>query len=104
MTAIGSNAAGSNAEEPGRSTRRYAAEADPHDDQAQPPDSLLQDEQRQHGRIQFIDLYFHHVCNGLDRQGKVISAVGIAGPRERVEPNIDAFAESVSAAARKLSR
>jgi hypothetical protein len=51
-----------------------------------------------------IDLYFHHVCNGRDRQGKVISAVGIAGLRERVEPNIDAFAESVSAAARELSR
>jgi hypothetical protein len=34
----------------------------------------------------------------------VISAVGIAGLRERVEPNIDAFAESVSAAARELSR
>jgi hypothetical protein len=61
-----------------------------------------QREQRQHGRIQLIDLYFHHGCNGRDRQGKVISAVGIAGPRERVEPNIDAFAEVVSAAASEL--
>jgi IclR family KDG regulon transcriptional repressor len=40
----------------------------------------------------------------FDRHGKVISAVGISGPRERVEPNIDAFAEAVCAAAKELSR
>jgi DNA-binding IclR family transcriptional regulator len=30
--------------------------------------------------------------------------VGISGPRERVEPNVGAFAEAVSAAAKELSR
>jgi IclR family KDG regulon transcriptional repressor len=40
----------------------------------------------------------------FDRHGKVISAIGISGPRERVEPNIKAFAEAVSAAAKELSR
>src|SRR5579864_632714 len=40
----------------------------------------------------------------FDRHGKVISAVGISGPRDRVEPNVDAFAEAVSAAAKELSR
>ena len=40
----------------------------------------------------------------FDRHDKVISAIGISGPRERVEPNIKAFAEAVSAAAKELSR
>lgn len=40
----------------------------------------------------------------FDRHGKVISAIGISGPRERVEPNIKPFAEAVSAAAKELSR
>ena len=40
----------------------------------------------------------------FDRHAKVIAAVGISGPRERVEPNIDAFAEVVGAAAKELSR
>jgi len=40
----------------------------------------------------------------FDRHGKVISAVGISGPRERVEPNIKDFAEAVGAAAKELSR
>ncbi|MEO9136791.1 MAG: IclR family transcriptional regulator [Casimicrobiaceae bacterium] len=40
----------------------------------------------------------------FDRHRKVIAAVGISGPRERVEPNIDAFAEAVGAVARELSR
>ena len=39
----------------------------------------------------------------FDRHGKVISAVGISGPRERLEPNVDAFAEVVVAAAKELS-
>jgi len=39
----------------------------------------------------------------FDRHGKVISAVGISGPRERLEPNVDAFAEVVRAAAKELS-
>jgi DNA-binding IclR family transcriptional regulator len=40
----------------------------------------------------------------FDRHATVIAAVGISGPRERVEPNIDAFAEAVCAAAKELSR
>ena len=40
----------------------------------------------------------------FDRHVKVISAVGISGPRERLEPNVDAFAEVVGAAAKELSR
>ncbi len=40
----------------------------------------------------------------FDRQDKVISAVGISGPRERIEPNVDAFAQLVVAAAKELSR
>ncbi|MGH8801774.1 MAG: IclR family transcriptional regulator [Casimicrobiaceae bacterium] len=40
----------------------------------------------------------------FDLHGRAISAVGISGPRERVEPNVDAFADAVGAAARELSR
>ncbi len=40
----------------------------------------------------------------FDRHRKVISAVGISGPRERIEPNVDAFAEVVTGAANDLSR
>jgi len=40
----------------------------------------------------------------FDRHGKVISAIGISGPRERVEPNIEPYSEAVSAAAKELSR
>ena len=41
---------------------------------------------------------------GFDRHAKVIAAVGISGPRERIEPNLAAFAKEVVAAARELSR
>ena len=40
----------------------------------------------------------------FNRRAKVIAAVGISGPRERVELNIDAFAQAVVATAKELSR
>jgi len=40
----------------------------------------------------------------FDRYGKVIAAVGISGPGDRVEPSIKKFAEHVCAAARDISR
>jgi len=40
----------------------------------------------------------------FDRQAKVSAAIGISGPRERIEPNLVAFAKEVVAAAKELSR
>lgn len=40
----------------------------------------------------------------FDRHAKVIAAIGISGPRERIEPNVKAFATQVVAAATELSR
>ncbi len=40
----------------------------------------------------------------FDRHGKVIAAVGISGPRERVEHNVRPFAQAVQSAAAELSR
>jgi DNA-binding IclR family transcriptional regulator len=40
----------------------------------------------------------------FDRYGKVIAAVGISGPRERVEPNVEEYAKHVCSAAREVSR
>lgn len=40
----------------------------------------------------------------FDRHDKVISAVGISGPADRIEPNVDAFAKLIVAAAAELSR
>jgi IclR family transcriptional regulator, KDG regulon repressor len=40
----------------------------------------------------------------FDRHAKVIAAVGISGPRERIEPNVRPYAKRVVAAAKALSR
>lgn len=40
----------------------------------------------------------------FDRHAKVIAAVGISGPRERIERNLTLFAKEVVASARELSR
>lgn len=40
----------------------------------------------------------------FDRHAAVIAAVGISGPRERIEPNLDAFAQLVVATGKALSR
>jgi IclR family KDG regulon transcriptional repressor len=40
----------------------------------------------------------------FDRHAKVIAALGISGPRERIEPNVRAYAKLVVAAAKSLSR
>lgn len=40
----------------------------------------------------------------FDRHGAVVAAVGISGPRERVEPDVEAFADAVRGVARELSR
>ncbi len=39
----------------------------------------------------------------FDRYGKAVAAVGISGPRERVEANVDAFARAVQSVAEELS-
>ena len=39
----------------------------------------------------------------FNQRGKVIAAVGISGPRERVEPSIEPFAAAVGEAAKQLS-
>ena len=39
----------------------------------------------------------------FNRRAQVIAAVGISGPRERVEPNIEAFAGAVCESAKRLS-
>jgi IclR family KDG regulon transcriptional repressor len=40
----------------------------------------------------------------FDRYGKVIAAVGISGPRDRVEPNVEDFAAHVRNTAAEISR
>ncbi len=40
----------------------------------------------------------------FDRYGQVIAAVGISGPRERIEPNVEDFAKYVRSAACEISR
>jgi DNA-binding IclR family transcriptional regulator len=39
----------------------------------------------------------------FNRHRRVIAAIGISGPRERVEPNVDAFSTAVCKAAQQLS-